>query len=147
MATAWSRSPSASAAAPRQCAPSWPARVNRFDRHSRNTRLFPMSVNNGTSMNPPDDSRDDRHWPSFLGAVDRSAAPPDRAFLERLRAQSTEVFLASSFQQAQRQRRRHMATVILRWSAAAAAVILVGAFFFSWFSPQGREVDFGKVLD
>ena len=56
-------------------------------------------------MNHPDDDRDDEHFSSLLPSIEKDAAPPDREFLARLRAQSTEAF---SQPLPLKERKRHM---------------------------------------
>ena len=46
-------------------------------------------------MTPSNDDRDDL-LARLLASTERDAAPPDRAFLDRLREQSTKAFAASS---------------------------------------------------
>jgi Flp pilus assembly protein TadD len=104
---------------------------------------------NEITMHPADDNRMEDPLASFLAAADRDAAPPDRAFLERLREQSTQVFREAAARQTQRQRRRRiMITSSVRALAAClAAAILVGIMLFSWLAPRDSGLAFGQVLD
>src|SRR5947208_297289 len=98
-------------------------------------------------MNPMDDNRDEEQLASLLGATDRDAAPPDRAFLDRLREQSTAAFQASFSQQAQPQKRgRFMFSGLMRGLAVAAAV-LIGVSVFIWLHSPHAGPTFGEVLD
>jgi predicted Zn-dependent protease len=100
-------------------------------------------------MHSADDNRTDRQIASFLAAADKSAAPPDRAFLERLREQSTQAFQAAAAQQLQRQRRRRImiSRSVQALAASLAAAVLIGVVLFSWLSPGDSGLAFGQVLD
>ena len=97
-------------------------------------------------MTPADDDRDDP-FAHLLGATDRGTAPPDRAFLERLREQSAAAFLASyevspltttlSPEAGQREKNqpsppkgRAMLTRFAGALAATAALLLVVAIYY-----------------
>ncbi len=100
-------------------------------------------------MNHPDENRDGELFASLLPALDRDAAPPDREFLARLRAQSAEAFARASAQPLPlKERKRPMFVRAARWSlAAAAAAVLVGLVWY--YGPgSGRPADaFGSVLE
>jgi hypothetical protein len=99
-------------------------------------------------MNPTDDHRDDEQFEALLAAAGRDNPPPDPAFLERLREQSTEVFLSSFPQTPLRNRGRLMIARALRLPAAsAAALVLVaaGLYWYAWV--RNAEPAFGQVLD
>jgi predicted Zn-dependent protease len=100
-------------------------------------------------MNHPDDDRDDEQLASLLPSVEKDAAPPDREFLARLRAQSAEAFAQASSQPLPlKERKRPMFALAVRWlGAAAAAVALIGLTWYYGFGP-GRPADtLGKVLE
>jgi hypothetical protein len=78
-------------------------------------------------MNAPEPKPTDEQIAALLAAADRDAAPPDRAFLDRLRKQSLEAFRAAAHQPASiSSRKRIMTTASLRWVSAVAAVLFVG---------------------
>src|SRR5262245_17794959 len=99
-------------------------------------------------MNHPDD-RDDEQLASLLPSIEKDAAPPDREFLARLRAQSAEAFSQAASQPLPiKARKRPMFARSVRWlgTAAAAAVLLALGWYYG-FGP-GRPADtFGKVLE
>src|SRR5260370_27435475 len=101
-------------------------------------------------MNPQDDKtdddRDERRIASMLSAAGKDAAPPDPAFLDKLREQSTEAYLAAFPRQAPQRRRRVMVQSMVRWAAsvAAALVFLVGGYLVFFAGPSGPT--FGTVL-
>ena len=100
-------------------------------------------------MHSADDNPIDRQIASFLAAADKNAAPPDHAFLEQLRAQSTHAFLAAAAQQSQRQRRRRLmiSRSVQALAASLAAAVLIGVVVFAWLSPDDSGLAFGHVLD
>jgi predicted Zn-dependent protease len=99
-------------------------------------------------MNPMDDNRDEEQIEAFLSAAARDIAPPDPAFLERLREQSTEVFLASTRPLPLRNRRRFMTARILRVLAtSAAALALIGTGLYWWLFSHEANPALGSVLD
>ncbi|MHB1035082.1 MAG: VIT domain-containing protein [Pirellulales bacterium] len=100
-------------------------------------------------MNPNDNNWDEERFAALLASTGGDAAPPDREFLDRLREQSTQVFLAESSQRTLlRQRRDRMFTLVIRGVAASvAAVIAVAALVWSSISPGDSAVAFGKVLE
>src|SRR5262249_39004301 len=106
-------------------------------------------------MNPTDPHPTDEQLGALLGAADRDAPPPDRAFLDRLRDQSTAAFQAATpgGQLAPRvephsrsecstaaatqttptsTRRRKMILSAVRWVAAAAVLVVVGVVVAHW---------------
>jgi predicted Zn-dependent protease len=97
-------------------------------------------------MNPTDDHFDDEQFEALLAAAGRDAPPPDPAILERLREQSTEVFLASSSQKSLRNRGRIMISHALRVLAASAALFLLGVGLYWYVWQRNAEPDFGQVL-
>ncbi|HEY7314110.1 MAG TPA: hypothetical protein VH643_32465, partial [Gemmataceae bacterium] len=99
-------------------------------------------------MNPIDDDRDEQQVEAFLSAAARDAAPPDRAFLERLRQQSTDVFAATANSLPLRQRGRLMTARSLRLLAAAAAVLFViGPSLGWWLFVRDANPALARVLD
>ncbi|HEY7424476.1 MAG TPA: VIT domain-containing protein [Gemmataceae bacterium] len=99
-------------------------------------------------MNPIDDDRDEQQVEAFLSAAARDAAPPDRAFLERLRQQSTDVFAATANSLPLRQRGRLMTARSLRLLAAAAAVLFViGPSLAWWLFGRDSNPALARVLD
>jgi len=81
-------------------------------------------------MNGEDDNRIEERMPGFLKAIEQDVPPPDEAFLQRLRDQSTEAFLrASATGPTNAGRHSIMNKRTLRWfipiAAAAAAVLLM----------------------
>jgi tetratricopeptide (TPR) repeat protein len=97
-------------------------------------------------MNPTDDRRDDEQFEALLAAAGRDAPPPDPAFLERLREQSTEVFLSSS-PQTPLPRRRPMILRALRVLASAAALVFVAVGLYWYVRVRDAEPAFGQVLE
>ncbi len=95
-------------------------------------------------MNATDEQFDDRQFEALLAAAGRDAPPPDPAFLERLREQSTEVFLNS--QPSLRNKRRVMIAWTLRLLAASAALVLLGTGLWWYVEVHKAEPDFGQVL-
>jgi len=53
-------------------------------------------------MSPQDEDRDEQQIASFLGALEKDAAPPDPAFWTGLREQSTQAFQETIARQAPR---------------------------------------------
>ena len=100
-------------------------------------------------MNPPEANRDDEPFASLLPSIEKDAVPPDEEFLARLRAQTTEAFVAAAAQPLPiNDRKSRMFTHGLRWLGTAAAVLLfVGLGWYFWLGP-GRSPDaFSKVLE
>jgi predicted Zn-dependent protease len=99
-------------------------------------------------MNPTTDPPDDPQFEALLASANRDAAPPDSAFLDRLREQSTAVFLASSPQSNLPKKGRFMATRTLgALAASVAAVLLVSAGLYWYLEAPDAEPAFGRVLD
>ena len=98
-------------------------------------------------MNPQEENRDEEQLASLLAATDRDAAPPDRAFLDRLREQSTAAFQAAFSQPTQPQKRgRFMFSGLMRGLAVAAAV-LIGVAVLIWLHLKHSGPAFGEVID
>ena len=98
-------------------------------------------------MNPLDD-RDERQIEAFLSAAARDAAPPDAAFLARLREQSTQVFQASSPSLPLHRRGRFMTARILRVLAASVAVLsILGPSVCWWLLERDSRPGLARVLD
>jgi predicted Zn-dependent protease len=100
-------------------------------------------------MNLHNDDRDEEQIASLLASTERGAATPDREFLGRLRALSTEAFSKATSQPTPMgERKRPMFPYAARWlgTAAAAAVVLALGLYF-WVSPERSAVAFGKVLE
>ena len=77
-------------------------------------------------MNHPDEDRDDEQLASLLPSIEKDAAPPDREFLARLRAQSAEAFAQATSQPLPlKERKRPMFAYAVRWLGAAAAAALL----------------------
>lgn len=72
----------------------------------------------------PEDTREEERLAALLSAADQGVAPPDQAFLARLRKQSTKAFLASSAKQKQLSGRRWAVVVVA--AAAACMMLAVG---------------------
>src|SRR5436190_9733720 len=89
-------------------------------------------------MNSPDRRPPDEQLAALLGAAHRDAAPPDRAFLDRLRQKTTEVFQAVP---PAHPRNRLMIFSPFRWLAAAAATILVLTVVVAHFFVQPKKPD------
>jgi predicted Zn-dependent protease len=102
-------------------------------------------------MNPSDDFPDNRleeqQVRDLLAAADRNLAPPDPAFLDRLREQSTEVFLASTRHAHSRFREVLMNSRPLRLLACAAALLIVAVGAFWYLRARDSEPAFGQVLE
>jgi len=99
-------------------------------------------------MNPMDDERDEEQIESLLSAAARDAAPPDVAFLERLREQSTAAFRLSSSSIPFRKRGRVMTARAVRVLAASvAALLLVGSGVYWWLFVRDPNLAFAQVLD
>jgi predicted Zn-dependent protease len=97
-------------------------------------------------MTPNDDRRDEELLASFLNTVERDMAPPDQAFLDRLREQSTEAYRAAFAppQAVPAARRRRLAP----WLAVGlAAAVLVGIGVYLQLPPRASGAPFGEVLD
>jgi outer membrane lipoprotein-sorting protein len=91
-------------------------------------------------MNSNSDDHIDERMTSLLSVAGRDAASPDEAFLERLREQSTETYMAASATEpAQSRRYRLMHSKQFKWftTAAAAAVILMVINFWPGAEPNG----------
>src|SRR5260370_6354418 len=100
-------------------------------------------------MNPQDNNRDEEKLAFLLAATNKDAAPPDRAFLDRLREQSAAAFQAEFSRQAPPQKRRRvMITRTLGVLAASvAAAILIGASLFRWYSLSGAGLTLREALE
>ncbi len=98
-------------------------------------------------MNPMDDQRDEEQIEAFLSAAARDAAPLDPAFLERLREQSTDAFLASARPLPLRNGGRTMTVRILRVLASSAALVLLGTGVYWWLFFHDANPALGNVLD
>jgi predicted Zn-dependent protease len=97
-------------------------------------------------MNPLDD-RDEREIEALLAAA-RDAAPPNPAFLARLRQQSTEVFLASSSSLPLRKRGRLMTARALRVLAASVVFLFIlGPSVCWWLLERDARPALARVLD
>jgi tetratricopeptide (TPR) repeat protein len=94
-------------------------------------------------MNPHDDRQDEQSLTPFLKAVERDMAPPDSAFLQRLRAQSADVY-QQSFARQQFSRRR--LRLWLRAGIAAAVVAAIGAYLLMPPRSPAVSVPFAEVL-
>ncbi|HUR54841.1 MAG TPA: VIT and VWA domain-containing protein, partial [Gemmataceae bacterium] len=82
-------------------------------------------------MNTPEPPDDDKPIADLLAAADRDAPMPDRAFLDRLREQSTAAFSAAATPLSLR--KRIMLRASFRWVAAcAAAVLVLGIVVAQW---------------
>ncbi len=99
-------------------------------------------------MNPQEESHDEEQLASLMANLNQDAPPPDAAFLDRLREQSTEAFLALSPDHTQRSTTR-------RWTSSSAiralvfplaAAILLGIIWFSS-SFSKRDPDLAVILD
>ncbi|HUT94170.1 MAG TPA: VIT domain-containing protein [Thermoguttaceae bacterium] len=99
-------------------------------------------------MNPNDNPSEDDRYAALLASIDTDTVAPDKAFLDRLRERSTEVFAAEHRRSAlQGRRRRRMMVAALRTLAgAAAAAVLAAAWLWSSTSPSDSAVAFGEVL-
>ncbi len=99
-------------------------------------------------MNPLDDNRDEEQIEAMLSAAARDAAPPDLAFLARLRQQSTDVFQSASGRSAARKgRSRLMTTAILRTLAASLLLCLLGGTLYWWSVQSGDGPALAEVLE
>ncbi len=99
-------------------------------------------------MNPLDDHRDEEQIEALLSAAARDAAPPDAAFLARLREQSTDVFrLASQSPPTRKIKGRLMTARLLRAAAACLALGLLGTGLYWWFVGRDASPAFAEVLD
>jgi tetratricopeptide (TPR) repeat protein len=102
---------------------------------------------NDMNVNPNaenEDDRDEKRIASMLSSMNKDAPPPDEAFLQRLREQSTNAFLAGTTPQTQtpQVRRRLMFRGTLRWAASAAAVlVLLAGGYFLFFADKGPDLD------
>jgi hypothetical protein len=98
-------------------------------------------------MSPTDDPSDEL-LEALLAAAGRDVPPPDAAFLERLREQSTQAFLASAPTTLPlRPRRRFMNARTLRALAASAAALLVATAALFWYArTEAARPTFGKAL-
>src|SRR5260370_37377001 len=79
-------------------------------------------------MDPKEDSHDEEQWAPLMSNLNDDAPPPDAAFLNRLRAQSTEAILSSSHEPIQLSTRtRWMSSSAIRTLiiALAAAILLI----------------------
>jgi predicted Zn-dependent protease len=99
-------------------------------------------------MAPNDDQRDEDLIASFLNTVERDMAPPDPAFLERLREQSAaayqQAFTAPAERPARPQKPRRR---LIPWLAAGlAAAVLVGIGIYLQLPPRAAGAPFGDVL-
>jgi predicted Zn-dependent protease len=99
-------------------------------------------------MNPLDDNRDEEQIEAMLSAAARDAAPPDLAFLARLRQQSTEVFQAASqCSAALKGRSRRMTIRILCALAASLLGSLLGGALYLWFGLPDNSLALAEVLE
>jgi tetratricopeptide (TPR) repeat protein len=102
-------------------------------------------------MNAEDDRRDEETFASFLNAVQRDMAPPNRAFLDRLGERSTEAYraafatskaiLPAAGPTPPLHRRR-----LGRWVAGLAAAVLAGLGAYLLIVPRPAAAAFGQVL-
>jgi Flp pilus assembly protein TadD len=100
---------------------------------------------NPHSDNSQDDDRDEKRIASFLSAAEQGAPPPDRAFLDRLREESTAAFQAANTPSMGNMVRRHMYRSFVRWTLTAAALLLMVGGYLLFFGKSGPE--FGTILD
>jgi len=103
-------------------------------------------------MNSPDEKRDEEQIAFLLAAAEKDVMPPEREFLARLRAQSSEAFLQAAAQplatRSDRERKRSRLARALRGvGLAAAAAIMLAAGLYFWLSPGTSALAFGKVLE
>jgi predicted Zn-dependent protease len=98
-------------------------------------------------MNPLDDNRDEEQIEALLAAAARDVAPPDAAFLARLREQSTDVFQTASQPLPTRKLRgRLMTTRLLRALAACLALSLLGSGLYWWLVGRDTSPALADVL-
>ncbi|HEY7312595.1 MAG TPA: VIT domain-containing protein [Gemmataceae bacterium] len=97
-------------------------------------------------MNPLDE-HDEGQIEALLSAAARDAAPPDPAFLERLRRQSTEVFQASSHSVLRKKGRLMTARSLRVLAASVAAVFILGPSLFWWLFVRDARPNLARVLD
>jgi predicted Zn-dependent protease len=88
-------------------------------------------------MNSPDARPTDEQLAALLGAAEKDAPPPDRAFLARLREQTVAVFETQADKNVSTipisPRKRTMFFSSFRWIAASAAAVLVlGIVLAQW---------------
>src|SRR3989442_11699466 len=88
-------SPAGRKARKRPCVPGSPAPGRPFARPSLDSAVVPGTTQR-LAMNPTDPRPTDEQLGALLAAAGKDAPPPDRTFLERLRDQSTEAFLAAT---------------------------------------------------
>jgi hypothetical protein len=97
-------------------------------------------------MNTPDNGPDtgpaDEKLAALLGAADRNVPPPDREFLERLRKQSQQEFVAATLLSTPFPLwKRIMLRSSFRWVAASAALVLVlGIVVARWLTSTPVEI-------
>lgn len=78
-------------------------------------------------MNPTNDRPDDEaQVAAWLAALNHDAPPPDRAFLDRLRGQTRDVFLAAGRQPSPVAGNRRMFTLLTRGLVAATLLVASG---------------------
>ncbi len=93
----------------------------------------------------PDDAKDEEQLAAALAASESAAAPPEAEFLAKLRAQSTDAFVAGSPLPVE-PRKRPM--FYRRWLAgAAAAVVLVGVSAYAWIALTSPSLTLGQAFD
>jgi predicted Zn-dependent protease len=97
-------------------------------------------------MNPSDNERDEEQIRSLLAAASGDAAPPDPAFLQRLREQSTAVFQAS-FQRVSLRKGGRAMTVRAMLAACLAALLLAGSGLYWWLFVRDANPALARVLD
>jgi Vault protein inter-alpha-trypsin domain/von Willebrand factor type A domain len=100
-------------------------------------------------MIPTDDDWDDEQFEGLLAAAGRDAVPPDPAWLQRLRDQSTEVFLASTGPSPPLHHKGRFMTArnLQILAASVAAMFLVAAGLYWYFPSTEAEPAFGQALD